>query len=100
MSGSLHGTRSRIRPPRRPPEVSMSTWASDSIPQQLVPEAARIRPGVPFDPAAATQAYLATVPADVRARSNAYTEGGYWIQVWATVLSAAILLLLLRTDWL
>jgi STE24 endopeptidase len=77
----------------------MSTWASDSIPQQLVPEAARIRPGVPFDPAAATQAYLATVPADVRARSNAYTEGGYWIQVWATLLSAAILLLLLRTGW-
>jgi STE24 endopeptidase len=77
----------------------MSTWASDSIPQQLVPEAARIRPGVPFDPAAATRAYLATVPADVRARSDAYTEGGYWIQVWGVLLSAAILLLLLRTGW-
>jgi STE24 endopeptidase len=77
----------------------MSTWASDSIPQQLVPEAARIRPGVPFDPAAATQAYLATVPADVRARSDAYTEGGYWIQGWDVMLSAAILILLLRTGW-
>jgi STE24 endopeptidase len=80
-------------------EVSVSTWAGDSIPQQLVPEAARIRPGVPFDPAAATRAYLATVPADVRARSDAYTEGGYWIQLWGMLLSAVILLLLLRTGW-
>jgi STE24 endopeptidase len=77
----------------------MRTWATDSIPQQLVPEAARLRPGVPFDPAAATRAYLATVPADVRARSDAYTEGGYWIEVWGTLLSAVILLLLLRTGW-
>jgi STE24 endopeptidase len=79
--------------------VSVSTWASDSIPQQLVPEAARLRPGVPFDPAAATRAYLATVPADVRARSDAYTEGGYWIQLWGVLLSTAILILLLRTGW-
>ena len=40
----------------------MRTVACDSIPQQLVPGAARIRPGVPFDPAEATRAYLATVP--------------------------------------
>jgi STE24 endopeptidase len=77
----------------------MSTWPTDSIPQQLVPEAARIRSGVPFDPAAATRVYLATVPADVRARSDAYTEGGYWIQGWGTLLSVVILLLLLRTGW-
>ena len=77
----------------------MRTVACDSIPQQLIPGAARIRPGVPFDPAAATRAYLATVPADVRARSDAYTEGGYWIQVWGVLLSSAILLLLLRTGW-
>ncbi len=77
----------------------MRTVACDSIPQQLVPGAARIRPGVPFDPAEATRAYLATVPPDVRARSDAYTEGGYWIQVWGVLLSSAILLLLLRTGW-
>lgn len=77
----------------------MSICACDSIAQQLVPEAARLRPGVPFDPDAATRAYLATVPADVRARSNAYTEGGYWIQLWGFLLSTAILILLLRTGW-
>jgi len=77
----------------------VTTWARDSIPQQLIPEAARVRPGVPFDPGAATRAYLATVPADVRARSDAYTEGGYWIELWGVLLSAAILILLLRTGW-
>jgi STE24 endopeptidase len=77
----------------------MSNWAGDSIPQQLVPEGARILAGVPFDPAAATRAYLATVPAEVRARSDAYTEGGYWIQLWGLLLSSAILILLLRTGW-
>jgi STE24 endopeptidase len=79
--------------------VSVSACACDSIPQQLIPDAARIRPGVPFDPDAATRAYLATVPADLRARSDAYTEGGYWIQLWGFLLSAAILILLLRTGW-
>ena len=77
----------------------MSSWAGDSIPPPLVPEAARIRPGMPFDPAAATNAYLATVPAEARARSDGYTEGGYWIQIWGVVLSVAILYLLLRTGW-
>ena len=77
----------------------MSPCACDSIPQQLIPDAARIRPGVPLDPDAATRAYLATVPVDLRARSDAYTEGGYWIQLWGTLLGAAILILLLRTGW-
>jgi STE24 endopeptidase len=35
-----------------------------------------------FDPVRATNAYLATVPADKKARSDAYVEGGYWLQLW------------------
>src|SRR5215207_5144581 len=77
----------------------MSTPASDSIPQTIVPDAAHVRPGVPFDPDAATAAYLATVPANLRARSDAYTEGGHWVQVWGFLFSAAILLLLLHGGW-
>jgi Zn-dependent protease with chaperone function len=77
----------------------MSGAASDSIPAFIVPDAARVRPGVPLDPEAATQAYLATVPADVRARSHAYTDGGYWIQVWGFLLGAGILLFLLHAGW-
>ena len=76
----------------------MSVQAGDSIPQSSIPEAARLQPGRPFDVEAATRAYLATVPADLRARSDGYTEGGYWIQVWGFLLSAGILVVLLHTG--
>ncbi len=58
------------------------------------------------DPAAATRAWLDTVPADARAKSDAYFEGGYWLILWNFLVSAAILVLLLETrisarirDW-
>ena len=50
-------------------------------------------------PVAATQAYLATLPPDKKARSDAYFEGGYWLDLWDTLWSAAILILLLHTGW-
>ena len=60
----------------------------------------------PFDPAAATQAWLDTVPADKRAKSDAYFEGGYWLILWNFLIGAAVSLFLLaaRTsarlrDW-
>jgi len=71
----------------------------DSIPESAIPEAARIRPGVPFDPTAATAAYIATIPAKDRARSDAYFEGGYWIQLWGFLISVAVLLLFLHLGW-
>jgi STE24 endopeptidase len=72
---------------------------ADSVPQSAIPEAARIRPGVPFDATAATAAYIATIPADKRARSDAYFEGGYWIQLWGFLLTVVIMLLLLGVGW-
>ncbi|MEW6367318.1 MAG: M48 family metallopeptidase [Acidobacteriota bacterium] len=48
-----------------------------------------------FDPVAATNAYLATVPPDKRARSDAYFEGGYWLQLWDFLLGAGVALILL-----
>ena len=50
---------------------------------------------VPLDPAAATRAWLETVPAEKRAQSDAYFEGGYWLILWNFVLGAAISILLL-----
>ncbi|PYJ67233.1 MAG: peptidase M48 [Verrucomicrobia bacterium] len=44
----------------------------------------------PFDPVAATQAWLATVPKEERERSDAYFEGGYWLLLWNYVLAVAI----------
>lgn len=51
-----------------------------------------------IDPATATQAWLDTVPADKRAKSDAYFEGGYWLILWNYLLSAAIALVLLTTG--
>ena len=53
---------------------------------------------VPLDVDAATRAYLASVPAAARASSDAYFEGGYWIQLWSFLLSAAVSLALLHTG--
>ena len=54
-----------------------------------------IAPGT--DPATATRAWLDTVPADKRARSDAYFEGGYWLILWNFLLSSAISIFLLAS---
>lgn len=48
-----------------------------------------------FDPDAATAAYLAKMPPAQRAQSDAYFEGGYWLQLWSFLYGAAVSLLLL-----
>ena len=55
--------------------------------------------GPRFDVAAATAAYLAKVPPDKKARSDAYFEGGYWLLLWDFLWSSAALLLVLRLGW-
>jgi STE24 endopeptidase len=52
-----------------------------------------------FDPVAATNAYLAKVPADKRAKSDAYFEGGYWLILWDFLASSFVFILLLATGW-
>jgi len=72
----------------------------------IAPIAASAAPAVPslttapagtksFDPATATRAWLDTVPAEARARSDAYFEGGYWLLLWNFLLSAAIAIFML-----
>ncbi|MDQ2768576.1 MAG: M48 family metallopeptidase, partial [Gemmatimonadota bacterium] len=51
-----------------------------------------------LDPEAATRAYLATLPSDKKAKSDAYFEGGYWLILWDFVITAAIYLVLLGTG--
>ncbi len=72
------------------------------------PPASSTAPGTPgtpapravpaFDPVAATNAYLATVPAEARSRSDAYFEGGYWLQLWDFLLGVAVNLGLLASG--
>jgi STE24 endopeptidase len=52
----------------------------------------------PFDPAAATQAWLDSVPRDRREKSDAYFEGGYWLILWNFLLTAAISVFLLASQ--
>lgn len=52
----------------------------------------------PFDPEAATRAYLATIHGAARAKSDAYFEGGYWLTLWDAVVAVAVNLLLLATG--
>ena len=50
-----------------------------------------------FDPAAATQAWLDSVPQEKREKSDAYFEGGYWLVLWNYLLAAGISILLLSS---
>jgi STE24 endopeptidase len=52
-----------------------------------------------FDPAAATRAWLDTVPPDKRAKSDAYFEGGYWLILWNFLLGVAISVFLLASRF-
>ena len=52
--------------------------------------------GPTFDVARATDAYIATVPAADREKSDAYFEGGYWIAAWSALIVVLICWLLLR----
>jgi len=62
-----------------------------------VPPAAQ--PSDHFDPETATNAYLAEIPAEARARSDAYFEGGYWLILWDFLYGVVVALLLLNLRW-
>src|SRR6266852_4290453 len=51
-----------------------------------------------FDPVEATKAWLNTIPADKRAKSDAYFEGGYWLILWNALVGAGIAIFLLTSG--
>jgi STE24 endopeptidase len=62
-----------------------------------VPAAAQ--PSAQFNADAATEAYMAMIPPEATARSNAYFEGGYWLILWDFLYASAVALLLLNLRW-
>ena len=50
---------------------------------------------VTLDPTAATEAYMNRLTGEARAKSDAYFEGGYWLQVWELLYTLAVAWLLL-----
>src|SRR3954453_23690805 len=77
--------------------VLLAAAPADLVPPSPPPAAASGASGS-IDPASATRAWLDQLPADQRARSDAYFEGGYWLQLFGFLWIAAIFLLLLQTG--
>jgi STE24 endopeptidase len=75
------------------PAFAASPQPTSSKPEAGAPAALKPR----FDPVAATDAYLAKLTPEQRARSDAYFEGGYWLQLWGFLYGAAVAILLLAT---
>jgi STE24 endopeptidase len=69
--------------------------ASAQAPEPTVPAAAQ---AVPLDPVAATRAWIDTLPAAQRAKTDAYFEGGYWIALWSALIGVASAGLLLASG--
>lgn len=51
-----------------------------------------------FDPAAATAAYLATLPPEAHAKAEAYTQGGHWLLLWGALVAVLVGLVVLRSN--
>jgi STE24 endopeptidase len=80
------------------PNAVAQPAAANEMPSvvQVPPEA---EASAHFDANAATNAYLAQIPANKIARSNAYFEGGYWLILWDFLYGAVVALLLLNLRW-
>lgn len=61
------------------------------------PATAAAEPAAPFDAEAATRAYLSRQTSEEKARSDAYFEGGYWLQLWGFLYGLGVAWLLLGT---
>ena len=66
---------------------------------QVTPPTAAWRASLPRDPDSATRAYLDRLPAAARERSNAYFEGGYWLELWDSLYGIGVAMILLQTRW-
>jgi STE24 endopeptidase len=51
-----------------------------------------------FDPAAETARYLAALPPEGHTKAVAYTQGGQWMLLWGTLVSLAIVFLILKSG--
>src|SRR5204863_9307631 len=60
-------------------------------------DSSALQRSAPVDPAAATQAWLDSVPQEKREKSDAYFEGGYWLILWNYLVAAAVSILLLAS---
>ncbi|MBI2215273.1 MAG: M48 family metallopeptidase [Acidobacteria bacterium] len=62
------------------------------------PAAVAASPTAPFDVEGATRAYLSKQSPEAKAKSDAYFEGGYWLQLWNFLYTLAVAWLLLGSG--
>ena len=72
--------------PPRPARPRRLSWLLLLLGCTVLAHAAR---APDFDPVAETEKLLNTMPAEARAKSDAYFEGGYWLQAWDQVVTIA-----------
>lgn len=65
-----------------------TTMSRDFPPGLQIPDAARPGPGFNVDKA--TEAYLNLLTPEQRRQSDAYFEGGYWLQLWGFLYGIAV----------
>jgi STE24 endopeptidase len=78
--------------------LALPAWAQASS-ADAAAEGGHAASAQAFDVKAAVDAYLARIPAEKRARSDAYFEGGYWLQLWDFLSIVAVMWILLRFRW-
>lgn len=69
--------------------------ARELPPGLIVPEAAK--PGPDFDVDKATQSYIDLLSPQQRAQSDAYFEGGYWLQLWGFLYGLLVCVVFITT---
>jgi STE24 endopeptidase len=78
------------------PLLAIAAPATELPPGLQIPDAAR--PGPNFDVDKATDAYIALLSPEQRAQSDAYFEGGYWLQLWGLLYGLAVAWIILRSG--
>ena len=53
---------------------------------------------VPFDPAAATAAYLSALTPAQHDKATAYTQGGHWVLLWGAIVGVVVAWLVLKSG--
>lgn len=78
------------------PLLAIAAPTAELPPGLQIPDAAR--PGPDFNVDKATEAYLNLLSAEQRAQSDAYFEGGYWLQLWGLLYGLVVAWILLRSG--
>ncbi len=74
------------------------TAAPHLTPMAPIPAGARFNGSGHLDVPTAVRAYLDRIPADKKAASDRYFQGGYWLTLWDALYTIAVVLLLLSTG--